>query len=157
MFNICLKYNSIYDKLNIVGKRGKFMKKIIITVCLIALGLPALTADSQSAESIRYYNSSGAFDKQFNYYGLNKTTNTKEDDSEVVLDPPAKAPKRVVKQIKVNDEDDEDMVSQPRTYEEAMDKRTPMTYEQFPKNYDSSNSMMMMQGGMGGMMMPGMF
>ena len=60
-------------------------------------------------------------------------------------------------QIKVNDEDDEDMMSQPRTYEEAMDKRTPMTYEQFPKNYDSSNSMMMMQGGMGGMMMPGMF
>lgn len=154
MFNICLKYNSIYDKLNIVGKRGKFMKKIIITVCLIALGLPALTADSQSAESIRYYNSSGAFDKQFNYYGLNKTTNPVDDESEVLLDPPAKAPKRVVKQIKVNDEDED--ISTSRKYEEAMDKRTPMTYEQFPKNYDSSNSMMMMQGGMGGMM-PGMF
>ncbi len=155
MFNICLKYNSIYDKLNIVGKRGKFMKKIIITVCLIALGLPALTADSQSAESIRYYNSSGASDKQFNYYGLNKTTNPVDDESEVLLDPPAKAPKRVVKQIKVNDEDED--ISTSRKYEEAMDKRTPMTYEQFPKNYDSSNSMMMMQGGMGGMMMPGMF
>lgn len=154
MFNICLKYNSIYDKLNIVGKRGKFMKKIIITVCLIALGLPALTADSQSAESIRYYNSSGAFDKQINYYGLNKTTNPVDDESEVLLDPPAKAPKRVVKQIKVNDEDED--ISTSRKYEEAMDKRTPMTYEQFPKNYDSSNSMMMMQGGMGGMM-PGMF
>ena len=154
MFNICLKYNSIYDKLNIVGKRGKFMKKIIITVCLIALGLPALTADSQSAESIRYYNSSGAFDKQINYYGLNKTTNPVDDESEVLLDPPAKAPKRVVKQIKVNDEDED--ISTYRKYEEAMDKRTPMTYEQFPKNYDSSNSMMMMQGGMGGMM-PGMF
>ena len=30
---------------------------------------------------------------------------------------------------------------------------TPMTYEQFPKNYDSSNSMMLMQGGMQNMFM----
>lgn len=130
------------------------MKKIILTVCLFVGVLPVLAADSQSAESIRYYNSSGAFDKQINYYGLNKTTNPVDDESEVLLDPPAKAPKRVVKQIKVNDEDED--ISTSRKYEEAMDKRTPMTYEQFPKNYDSSNSMMMMQGGMGGMM-PGMF
>ncbi len=130
------------------------MKKIILAVCLFVGVLPVLAADSQSAESIRYYNSSGAFDKQINYYGLNKTTNPVDDESEVLLDPPAKAPKRVVKQIKVNDEDED--ISTSRKYEEAMDKRTPMTYEQFPKNYDSSNSMMMMQGGMGGMM-PGMF
>ena len=130
------------------------MKKIILAVCLFVGVLPVLAADSQSAESIRYYNSSGAFDKQLNYYGLNKTTNPVDDESEVLLDPPAKAPKRVVKQIKVNDEDED--ISTSRKYEEAMDKRTPMTYEQFPKNYDSSNSMMMMQGGMGGMM-PGMF
>ena len=130
------------------------MKKIILAVCLFVGVLPVLAADSQSAESIKYYNSSGAFDKQINYYGLNKTTNPVDDESEVLLDPPAKAPKRVVKQIKVNDEDED--ISTYRKYEEAMDKRTPMTYEQFPKNYDSSNSMMMMQGGMGGMM-PGMF
>lgn len=130
------------------------MKKIILAVCLFVGVLPVLAADSQSAESIKYYNSSGAFDKQINYYGLNKTTNPVDDESEVLLDPPAKAPKRVVKQIKVNDEDED--ISTSRKYEEAMDKRTPMTYEQFPKNYDSSNSMMMMQGGMGGMM-PGMF
>ncbi len=30
---------------------------------------------------------------------------------------------------------------------------TPMTYDQFPKNYDSSNSMMLMQGGMQNMFM----
>lgn len=29
----------------------------------------------------------------------------------------------------------------------------PMTYDQFPKNYDSSNSMMLMQGGMQNMFM----
>ena len=33
------------------------------------------------------------------------------------------------------------------------DGRTPMTYSQFPQNYDSSNSMMMMQGGMQNMFM----
>lgn len=30
---------------------------------------------------------------------------------------------------------------------------TPMTYDQFPKNYDSSNSIMLMQGGMQNMFM----
>lgn len=30
---------------------------------------------------------------------------------------------------------------------------TPMTYDQFPKNYDSSNSMMLMQGGIQNMFM----
>ena len=30
---------------------------------------------------------------------------------------------------------------------------TPMTYDQFPKNYDSSNSMMLMHGGMQNMFM----
>lgn len=30
---------------------------------------------------------------------------------------------------------------------------TPMTYSQFPQNYDSSNSMMLMQGGMQNMFM----
>ncbi len=131
------------------------MKKITLAVCLFAFTLPVLAADSQSAESIRYYNSSGAFDKQINYYGLNKTTNTAEDDSEVVLDPPAKTPKRAPRQIKVNNDDDDDLTPS-QSYADAMGKRTPMTYEQFPKNYDSSNSMMLMQGGMGGMM-PGMF
>lgn len=33
------------------------------------------------------------------------------------------------------------------------DGRSPMTYDQFPKNYDSSNSMMLMQGGMQNMFM----
>lgn len=33
------------------------------------------------------------------------------------------------------------------------DGKTPMTYEQFPKNYDSSNSIMLMQGGMNNMFM----
>ena len=33
------------------------------------------------------------------------------------------------------------------------DGRAPMTYSQFPQNYDSSNSMMMMQGGMQNMFM----
>ncbi len=33
------------------------------------------------------------------------------------------------------------------------DARTPMTYSQFPQNYDSSNSMMLMQGGMQNMFM----
>lgn len=33
------------------------------------------------------------------------------------------------------------------------DGKTPMKYEQFPKNYDSSNSMMLMQGGMNNMFM----
>lgn len=32
-------------------------------------------------------------------------------------------------------------------------KSTPMTYDQFPQNYDSSNTMMMMQGGMQNMFM----
>ena len=33
------------------------------------------------------------------------------------------------------------------------DGRAPMTYSQFPQNYDSSNSMMLMQGGMQNMFM----
>lgn len=33
------------------------------------------------------------------------------------------------------------------------DGRTPMTYSQFPQNYDSTNSMMLMQGGMQNMFM----
>ena len=33
------------------------------------------------------------------------------------------------------------------------DGRSPMTYDQYPKNYDSSNSMMLMQGGMQNMFM----
>lgn len=32
-------------------------------------------------------------------------------------------------------------------------KKTPMTYGEFPQNYDSSNSMMLMQGGMNNMFM----
>ncbi len=136
------------------------MKKIMLVVCLLTAGLPLFAMDSQSAESIRYYNSSstggfGSSSAVTNYYGLNKTPAV-EDDSEVLLDPPAKV-KRPARQIKVNTVDDEEEFQEPgQTYADAMDKRTPMTYEQFPKNYDSSNSMMMMQGGMGGMM-PGMF
>lgn len=125
------------------------MKNLILAVTLFMVGLPIMALDSQSAESIRYYNSSGAFDKSTSYYQLNRTQ-SRADDEEVLLDPPAKAPRKVVKQIKVND--DEDMEPS-QSYADAMNKRTPMTYEQFPKNYDSSNSMMMMQGGM----MPGMF
>lgn len=33
------------------------------------------------------------------------------------------------------------------------DRKSPMTYSQFPQNYDSSNSMMLMQGGMQNMFM----
>lgn len=33
------------------------------------------------------------------------------------------------------------------------DGKSPMTYSQFPQNYDSSNSMMLMQGGMQNMFM----
>ena len=33
-------------------------------------------------------------------------------------------------------------------------RRAPMNYSNFPQNYDSSNSMLMMQGGMGGMFAP---
>lgn len=131
------------------------MKKTVLAVCLLMCGLPLFAADSQSAESIRYYNSStGGFGSSAatNYYGLNKTPAAASDDeSEVLLDPPAKV-SRPARQIKVRDENDEDM-EPGQSYADAMDKRIPMTYEQFPKNYDSSNSMMMMQGGM----MPGMF
>ena len=35
----------------------------------------------------------------------------------------------------------------------SSNKSTPMTYDQFPQNYDSSNTMMMMQGGMQNMFM----
>lgn len=33
------------------------------------------------------------------------------------------------------------------------DKKAPMTYNEFPQNYDSSNSMMLIQGGMNNMFM----
>lgn len=128
------------------------MKKFILFFVLLMGILPVLADESPNAEAVKYYNSqSGAFSRNINMYGLNRAvvnrTENVNDDDEVVLDA-VKPEKKVIKQRKIS----EDNV----TSSQNSDKRTPMTYEQFPKNYDSSNSMMMMPGGIGGMM-PGMF
>lgn len=57
------------------------------------------------------------------------------------------------------EEEEENEIMRPKSVKEmgtttsSTDRRAPMTYDQFPQTYDSSNSMMLMQGGMQNMFM----
>lgn len=133
------------------------MKKIVLLMCLLAFAIPVYAEETDAnAEAIQYMNQSQGYsgfnrslpkgehevfkkptkvtrEKSYDYYGY-------EEDIEL------KTP--VKKVIKTRSESD--------STAPASTKSTPMTYENFPKFYDSSNSMMMMQNGMQGLM-PGMF
>lgn len=62
---------------------------------------------------------------------------------------------REVSASDIIEENNENSMMRPKSVKEMgnitpsnSSKSTPMTYSQFPQNYDSSNTMMMMQGGM---------
>lgn len=49
----------------------------------------------------------------------------------------------------LQDENEDSMNSKPaKEYKSSTGRQAPMTYDKFPQNYDSSNSIMLMQGGM---------
>lgn len=134
------------------------MKKIVLLICLSVFAFPVFADEPASNnEAVQYMNQSQGYsgfnrslpkgehevfkkptkitkEKTYDYYGY------EEDDIEL------KTP--VKKVIKTRTEGDENITPAARS--------TPMTYDNFPKFYDSSNSMMMMQNGMQGLM-PGMF
>lgn len=131
------------------------MKKLVLLMCLLSFAVPVPAEEAlPNAEAVQYMNQSQGYsgfnrslpkgehevfkkptkvtkEKTYDYYGF-------EEDNEI------KTP--VKKVIKTRSESDSNAP--------ASTKSTPMTYDNFPKFYDSSN--MMMQGGMQGLM-PGMF
>lgn len=113
------------------------LKKVITLSCLVLMSVPV------AAEEVTI-NATPA--RQFS--GLTNSAQPKY--------PSLYRPKSVVDmQYDEMDEDgnQRDVVSVKKVIKEGMNtgKVAPMTYGAFPQNYDSSNSMMMMQGGMQGM------
>lgn len=113
------------------------IKKILLLSCLVFISVPVM------ADEI-IINATPA--KQFS--GFTNSAQTKY--------PSLYSPKSVVDmQYEDMDEDGNprDVVSAKKVIKEGVNtgKVAPMTYGNFPQNYDSSNSMMLMQGGMQGM------
>lgn len=115
------------------------VRKILLLICLFTISLPVL-AD----ELLDKLNSTPA--SQFSGF-----TNTAR--------PKYPSLYRAKSVVDMQYEDDEkemeqgDVVSVKKILKEnpGVVKSAPMTYSSFPQNYDSSNSMMMMNGGMQGM------
>lgn len=112
------------------------MRKFVLVLMLLALATPVLAEEVNLTpkNSFSGFNNNGIRSK---YPQLKKTVSA-SDIIEERNDNSIMAPKSVR----------EMGVSSPMN-----NGITPMTYEQFPKNYDSSNSMMLMQGGMQNMFM----
>lgn len=112
------------------------MKKFILVATMMVLTIPAFADEINLTPKNTFsgFNNSGV---RHNYPQLNKTLSA----SDVV------------------EEQSENEIMRPKSVKEmgnitpSTNKSAPMTYSQFPQNYDSSNSMMMMQGGMQNMFM----
>lgn len=113
------------------------IKKIILTLCLISVTAPVF-AD----ELINKLNATPL--NQFS--GTSNTVRAKYPSL-------YKAKSVVDMQYEDAEKEETDVVSVKEIMRQNPDTRkiAPMTYGNFPQHYDSSNSMMMMQGGMQGM------
>ncbi len=110
----------------------RMLKKIIITAALIAIVLPAFSEEINLTPKNSYsgFNNTGTRSK---YPQLQKTVSA----SDIVEEQNSIMKSKSVREMgSVNLKND---------------GSTPMTYSQFPQNYDSSNTMMMMQDVQNGM------
>ncbi len=111
------------------------MKKFILVLLLLTIAVPVLAEEVNLTpkNSFSGFNNNGVRSK---YPQLKKTVSASdimEEQSESVIAP------KSVREMGVSNG--------------LNNGRTPMTYDQFPQHYDSSNSMMLMQGGMQNMFM----
>ena len=112
------------------------MKKFILVLSLLIVSAPVFSEEINLTPKNTFsgFNNNGARPK---YPQLNKTLSASD----------------------LIEEQNENEVMGPKSVKEmgnttpSNDGRAPMTYSQFPQNYDSSNSMMLMQGGMQNMFM----
>lgn len=111
------------------------MKKFVLVLLLLAFSLPALAEEVNLTpkNSFSGFNNNGIRSK---YPQLRKTVSASdviEEQNDNIMS--AKSVREMGNSAPTNN------------------SRTPMTYSQFPQHYDSSNSMMLMQGGMQNMFM----
>ena len=111
------------------------MKKIVLAVLLISFALPVFSEEVNLTPKNAFsgFNNNAARAK---YPQLTKPVSASdimEERAESIMSPKS--------------------VRQMGDVTPNNDGRSPMTYSQFPQNYDSSNSMMLMQGGMQNMFM----
>lgn len=117
--------------------KGKcIMKKLILAIALLSIITPVFSEEINLTpkNSFSGFNNNGIRPK---YPQLQKTLSASD----------------------IIEEQETNSIMGPKSVKEmgnitpSSDRSTPMTYSQFPQNYDSSNSMMLMQGGMQNMFM----
>lgn len=112
------------------------VKNFILSLCLIGFVMPAFADRMPNQDALDFVNTNSNFSGTFNtarpkFPSLKKSLSTSDimqEDAENEMGSGSEA-----HEIKINPKDV---------------KHPPMNYSNFPQNYDSSNSMMMMQGGM---------
>ena len=112
------------------------MKKIILVLMLLAIVTPVFAEEINLTpkNSFSGFNNNGVRSKYPQLKQTVSATDILEAQSDSVMSPKS--------------------VREMGTVQPTNNGRTPMTYDQFPQNYDSSNSMMLMRGGMQNMSMP---
>lgn len=113
------------------------MKKIILTIALLSIITPVFSEEINLTPKNTFsgFNNNGIKPK---YPQLQKTLSAADI---------------------IEEKQEKNSIMGPKSVKEMGDitpsnnRSTPMTYSQFPQNYDSSNSMMLMQGGMQNMFM----
>ena len=124
--------------------RSVFMKKMMIIACLTVFGMSTYAEIVPNSEVLPYINGNRQFSGAQNTSpksipAFSKSVYDYQEEAEDTPKPVVREAKQIKKDI---------------TPQSPSGRKPPMTYDRFPQNYDSSNSMMMMQqyG-----MMPGMF
>lgn len=112
------------------------MKKLILVLLLLTITAPVLAEEVNLTpkNSFSGFNNNGVRSKYPQLKNTVSASDIIEEQSESMI-----APKSVKEMGRVNNA--------------TNNRSTPITYDQFPQHYDSSNSMMLMQGGMQNMFM----
>ena len=117
--------------------KGKWtMKKLIIAIAILSITTPVFSEEINLTpkNSFSGFNNTAARAK---YPQLQKTLSASD----------------IVEEQEANSMMGPKSVREMGNITPSNNTSTPMTYSQFPQNYDSSNSMMLMQGGMQNMFM----